>query len=108
MAPSDWLCRLTRVFVLALFSTMVSSTMFAQTTISTGSIQGSVVDPSGAVVSNAKVIVSNRKNGQSITTSTNSSGVYTSGALAPGDYVVRVEGKGFKTAELPLTVQGCV
>ena len=105
MASSDWLCRLTRVFVLALFSTMVSSTMFAQTTISTGSIQGSVVDPSGAVVSNAKVIVSNRKNGQSITTSTNSSGVYTSGALAPGDYVVRVEGKGFKTAELPLTVQ---
>ena len=73
MAPSDWLCRLTRVFVLALFSTIVSSTMSAQTTISTGSIQGSVVDPSGAVVSNAKVIVSNRKNGQSITTSTNSS-----------------------------------
>ena len=31
MAPSDWLCRLTRVFVLALFSTMVSSTMSAQT-----------------------------------------------------------------------------
>jgi len=105
MAPSDWHCRLTRVFVLAVFATIVSSTMSAQTTISTGSIQGSVVDPSGAVVSNAKVIVSNRKNGQSITTSTNSSGVYTSGALAPGDYVVRVEGKGFKTAELPLTVQ---
>jgi hypothetical protein len=105
MAPSDWHCRLTRVFVLAVLATIVSSTMSAQTTISTGSIQGSVVDPSGAVVSSAKVIVSNRKNGQSITTSTNSSGVYTSGALAPGDYVVRVEGKGFKTAELPLTVQ---
>ena len=47
MASSDWLCRLTDFLCLLFFSTMVSSTMFAQTTISTGSIQGSVVDPSG-------------------------------------------------------------
>src|SRR5689334_10494293 len=79
--------------------------VLAQTTISTGSLQGTIVDPSGAVVSGAKVIISSKQTGQAINTTTNSAGVYASGALTPGDYVVRVEAKGFKTAELPVTVQ---
>ena len=105
MTPSFRFGGLLRFAVVALCFTILGSVAMAQTTISTGSIQGTVVDPSGAVVSGAKVIVSNRSTGQSITTSTNSSGVYTSGALNPGNYVVRVEAQGFKTAELPVTVQ---
>ena len=105
MTPSFRFGGLLRFAVVALCFTILGSVAMAQTTISTGSIQGTVVDPSGAVVSGAKVIVSNRSTGHSITTTTNSSGVYTSGALNPGNYVVRVEAQGFKTAELPLTVQ---
>ena len=80
----------------------------AQTTISTGSIQGTVTDPSGAALSGAKITISNKATGQVVTTTTNSSGTYSSGALLPGNYTLRVEAKGFKTAETPVLVQVAV
>lgn len=79
--------------------------VFAQTTISTGSIVGSVTDPVGAVVSGAKVTITNKSTSQTLTSTTTSSGEYNSGALTPGPYTVRVEMQGFKTAELPVIVQ---
>ena len=82
----------------------VSVTAIAQT-ISTGSIQGVVSDPTAAVVPDAKVSITNQATGRVIEVTTSNTGVYTSGPLAPGDYTVRVEGKGFKTAELKMTVQ---
>ena len=80
-------------------------TLFAQTTISTGSIQGTVTDQSGALVAGAKVTITNKATNRVINVATTSAGAYASGALTPGDYVVRVEAKGFKTSEEPLTVQ---
>jgi hypothetical protein len=77
----------------------------AQASISTGSIQGTVSDPSGALVPQANVVITNKGNGQVLTVTTNSSGQYNAGSLIPGDYKVRVEAKGFRTSELPLTVQ---
>src|SRR6185312_17042617 len=77
----------------------------AQTTISTGSIQGTITDPSGAVLSGVKVTITNKATGRSYTATTNGSGLYTSGALTPGDYVARAQASGFKTAELPVTIQ---
>ena len=47
--------------------------MQAQTTVATGSIQGSVTDPSGAVVVGAKVTITNKATGQVITVTTTSS-----------------------------------
>jgi Carboxypeptidase regulatory-like domain len=79
--------------------------LFAQTTISTGSIQGTVTDPSGAVLGGAKVIITNKATGQTTTTTTTSAGTYTSGALIPGEYKVRIENQGFRTAELLINVQ---
>ena len=76
----------------------------AQTTVGTGSIIGTVVDPTGAVVDNARVTVTNVDTGQAINLSTNASGAYNSGALIPGNYRVRVAAKGFATAELGLVV----
>src|SRR4051812_862315 len=98
----SWIsCLLLVVFIVV----GLSPTLSAQTTISTGSIQGTITDQSGAVLSGAKVAITNKGTGQTFSVTTTSSGTYASGALNPGEYRVRVEAKGFKTSETPVTVQ---
>ena len=101
-----------RFMVLALITLsallLTSVAGLAQTTVAQGSIQGSVTDPTGAVVSGAKITISNKATGQVVTSTSSSSGTYNSGGLIPGDYVVRVEAKGFKTTQLPVIVQVAV
>ena len=92
----------------ALSMLVFCSSSFAQTTVAQGSIQGTVTDPSGAVVSGAKITISNKATGQVSKTSSTSAGTYNSGGLIPGDYIVRVEAAGFKTTELPVVVQVAV
>jgi len=92
--------------LLAIAVVMASSAgLFAQTTISTGSIQGTVTDQTGAVLGAAKITITQKSTGRVITVTTTSSGAYASGALTPGDYVVRVEAAGFKTTDEAVVVQ---
>ncbi len=79
--------------------------VFSQTTISTGSIVGTVTDPQGAVVPNAKVTITDKTTAHAIATQTTSAGTYASGALVPSQYVVRVEAQGFTTVEETVVVQ---
>lgn len=105
VTPSRFSNRFT-LFVLALtLSVIFSTAASAQTTVSQGSIQGTVTDASGAVVEGAKVSIISKANGRATSTTTTSSGTYNSGGLIPGDYVVRVEAKGFKTSEVTVVVQ---
>ena len=97
-----WICLASLSLVCVLLSSL---TLLAQTTISTGSIQGLVTDPSGAVVGGAKISISDKATGRLITVKSTSAGAYTSGALTPGDYTLRVEAQGFKTSEVAVTVQ---
>jgi hypothetical protein len=90
---------------LAALTLLLTSSLLAQTTISTGSIVGTVTDPTGAVVGGAKVTITNKGTRQVLTTTTSSAGTFTSGALIPGEYVVRVEDPGFKSTEEPVVVQ---
>ena len=92
---------------LVLVSAMILSGLCsqAQTTISTGSIQGTVTDQSGAVVPAAKISITNKSTGRLINVSTTTGGTYASGALTPDNYILRVEAQGFKTSELSVTVQ---
>src|SRR5207248_7284740 len=76
-----------------------------QSTVGTGSIVGTVTDPSGAVVSGAKVTILNTATGQQITQTTNASGAYNSGALIPGQYKIQITAPGFSTVSVPVTVQ---
>src|SRR5258708_1389283 len=94
--------------LIALSVLLLSSVAFAQTTVAQGSIQGTVTDPTGAVVSGAKITISNKATGQVGATTSSSSGTYNSGGLIPGDYMVRVEAPGFKTTQLPVVVQVAV
>jgi len=64
-----------------------------------GSIIGTVTDPSGAAVPNAKVTVSSQTKGTSVETTTNDSGNYSVTHLIPDVYSVRIEGQGFKTLQ---------
>ncbi len=93
---------LKRLFLVALVFAVVLSmgtSVIAQTTVSQGSIQGTITDPSGAVVGGAKITITHKATGQVITTTSTNSGTFNSGGLIPGDYVLRVEAKGFRTAE---------
>jgi hypothetical protein len=90
--------------LVALSALLLSSVAFAQTTVSTGSIVGTVTDSTGAVVPGAKVTITG-STGQTIHTTSSGTGSYSSGALVPGPYKARIEAKGFKTAQLSLDVQ---
>src|SRR5437763_938981 len=78
-----------------LLCVMVSwAPLLAQTT--TGSIVGTVSDPSGAVISGAAVTITNMDTGIAVKTTTDSSGSYVVTPLAIGRYSVTVEAAGFK------------
>src|SRR5215475_15933198 len=64
----------------------------------TGTIQGRVTDPSGAVLPNAQITVKNVATGAERTTTTNSDGDYTVPELEVGTYEVRVSSASFKDA----------
>jgi hypothetical protein len=92
------------LFIAAITILLCAATM-AQTTLSTGTIVGSVTDPSGAVLSGAKVTIMNTATAQTIDLTTNSAGAYNSGPLTPGVYKVQISAKGFNTVTTNTTVQ---
>ena len=70
------------------------STALAQ---STGTLQGTVLDPQGGVVPHAKVTVRNLATGVERTTETDDSGNFLVSALPVGTYRVEIRREGFKT-----------
>jgi hypothetical protein len=64
-----------------------------------GNVIGTISDPSGAAVANAKVTVKSQTKGTSFQTTTNASGNYTVTHLIPDVYEVTVEQQGFKTLD---------
>ena len=80
------------------------SGLSAQTTIGTGSIVGTVSDPSGAVIGGAEITITNVATEHAIKLTTNSSGSFSSGALIPGTYKTLVSAHGFSSAEAAVTV----
>lgn len=84
-----WLCLLLSLLVLPALSVM------AQTTSTT--ILGVVTDATGAIVTGAKVTVTNTRTGVSRDVMTSSTGDFTFPLLDVGFYDVTVDAKGFKT-----------
>ncbi len=68
----------------------------------TGSIAGAVLDPSGAAVPGASLVITNTDRNQIVRTLiTDSAGLYSAPGLMIGTYSIKVEAKGFKTAVRP-------
>ena len=93
------------LLALAVVFLLLSSLLLAQTTLSTGTIDGTVTDSSGAVVSGAKVVVTNTGTGRTINLTSGGSGAFSSGPLEPGQYKVQVSAKGFSAISETVTVQ---
>jgi hypothetical protein len=69
---------------------------------SPGQIGGYVVDPTGAVVSNARITITPSNLGGSATAVTNSQGAWLIAGLPTGSYKAQAEAPGFKTTVLDL------
>ena len=69
----------------------------AMAQIQNGQFAGTVTDPSGAAVANAKITVTNQATGLSVTATSNATGSYLIPELPPGTYKITVEAAGFKT-----------
>jgi hypothetical protein len=83
--------------VLAVFT--FTSVLAAQT--ATGVMLGSVTDPSGAAVPNAKVTLTNQATNVSVSTLTNGNGFYTFAYVLPGTYRIAVDAAGFQREAHP-------
>jgi hypothetical protein len=93
--------RLWVVISAVLFLLAGAGAAYAQYT--TGSVQGTVFDPSGAVVGNATVTLRNVKTGVARNFHTGSDGIYYFPAVQPGTYEVTGSASGFGGATVRFT-----
>src|SRR5881628_2631778 len=63
-----------------------------------GTLNGTVLDPAGAVVPGATVVATNNATGVETKTTSTSAGAYTLPYLPSGTYTIRVSAPGFRTA----------
>src|ERR1700748_1217329 len=101
----NWKRFVVSVFALLAVVLMSHQPAHAQANVQAGSIQGVVTDPQGGVVPDAKVTITNKDTGATLDTTSTSAGTFTSGALIPGNYTVRVEAPSFKTVTGTYVVQ---
>ena len=91
-----WIC-------VAIF--LVTSAVFAQQ-IGGGTLNGTVIDPSGAAIANATVTATQTTTGVARTTQSSGAGLYSLSSLPPGVYDVQIEATGFKTAKMAAVTLG--
>src|SRR5580704_9137508 len=85
-----------RVLKLSRMALVVCSALFAQS--DAGSLRGRVLDPSGAAIPKASVVISGPNNTVKVVP-TDSSGTYAALNLPAGSYTVRVNAPGFGLGE---------
>jgi len=93
-------------FLVAFFAALLllPSIVMAQSEV-TGGINGTVTDPSGAVIAGAAVTLTSIATGTTLTSETGGTGGYTFGLVKPGAYTLTVSKSGFKQTSEPVTVE---
>ncbi|CDM65033.1 TonB-dependent receptor [Pyrinomonas methylaliphatogenes] len=82
---------------LTLFALLVIAGSQARAQIVTGTISGTVTDPSGGVIPGATVTLTNQRTRDVRTLSTNEAGRFSFAAVQPGTYSLKIERSGFQT-----------
>src|SRR6266567_3423844 len=91
----------------ALLVALLATWLFSVSAIAqvdAGAVRGTVTDPTGAVVPNAKVTLTNDATGLSTAAVTSADGAYTFGPVKIGPYTIDVEAAGFRKATTHVTV----
>ena len=86
-----------RIYLSALIAVIMGAVSFAQETVSNASVEGRVTDPSGAVVTGAKVTARHIDTNLTTTMETNGEGRFRFPYLRVGQVEVSVEKQGFAT-----------
>src|SRR5205823_652622 len=87
----------TTFWVSTFFALLLIAAMPASAQVDRGAIEGVVTDPTGARLSNARVTLTNRDTGQSVSMTTDLEGNYNAKLLKIGTYSVSATKQGFET-----------
>jgi len=98
----NWTAKVVVGAGMLMLSCLISIPLWAQGT--GGALSGTVTDPSGKLVPNAKISAKNTATGKSTDTETDSAGLYNVPNLMPGDYEVSVSAEGFGPAAVDVTI----
>ena len=90
----------TLLSVVLVFAFLVSATTGRAQTATSGTVIGTVTDPSGAAVGNAEVTLKNKATNNQAVQNTNAAGQYTFVNVAPGPYAISVKKDGFRTSTI--------
>src|SRR5438067_3542368 len=85
--------------VLAMLLTSLCGQLFGQAS-ATGAVNGTVTDPTGSVVADAKVVLLAESTNISTTVTTNAEGQYRIQNVLPSLYNLTVQGAGFKAVQV--------
>ena len=99
MKPQTTLSWMLRISLALTVGVMLLSTRTLHAQVDTGSILGTVTDPSGAVIGNATVTLTNEGTGSSLATSVGADGGYKFTPVRIGSYKLSASSQGFQTTE---------
>src|SRR5215471_3943137 len=86
-----------KLFVCFTLLSVLALSIGALAQVQNGSFAGTVVDPSGAAIPNAKVTITNLATNLTVVATTNQTGNYNARELPPGSYKMVAEAPGMKT-----------
>src|SRR5260370_2606042 len=89
--------RSVKIIAATLFLLATMPALWAQG--SQGTLNGTILDPAGAVVPGASVVLVNAANGEEHKTTSTTAGAYTLPYVPAGTYKLRVTAPGFRTSE---------
>lgn len=99
--PNPFLVALRTAAILSFCCALLAGSVSFAQTAGTGALSGTVLDSSGGLVAEAKIVVTSRATGETRTVTSNSRGVYVVPALLPEVYRVEVSRGGFKALTVP-------
>src|SRR5208283_1178623 len=88
---------------LLLAASLMAPAAFGQS-LTTGDVNGTITDPSGAILTNVTLTLKSTETGETRTAATNSTGSYRFSLVKPGNYTITAEATGFTKNERTVNV----